>query len=571
MSSSVTTIEISDLETSSAYGFIINGADTDDYSGYSVSEAGDVNGDGLDDVIIGAYGADPRGSYSGASYVVLGEDSTNAIELGNLEAGTGNGFVINGSFANDYSGLRVSEAGDVNGDGLDDLVIGAYTADPDGNDFAGRSYVVFGTTETSPIWLTGLEAENGGGFVINGAYQGDYSGISVSGAGDVNGDGLDDVIIGAYGEATNGTNAGSSYVVFGSYSTSAIDLVDIEAGIGNGFVINGADASDYSGYSVSGAGDLNGDGLDDVIIGAYRANPNGTISSGSSYVVFGTTDSSAIELSDIESGAVKTLPSITGDGFVFSDNELTLTGSSEINATGDSSANILKGNSANNTLDGLGGNDIIKGLNGWDKLYGGDGNDKLIGGGKDDLLYGGEGNDKLIGGKGNDNLTGGAGRDTAIFGSGNNKIDLAITERQGTREGRDILTGIENVKGGDGNDLIKGDSVNNILLGEEDNDKLFGRGGNDTLDGGDGNDYLNGGLGKDKLIGGSGKDTFYLSANTGRDVITDYESKDKIKLTGELTENDLSIRQVGDNVKIKYDGDLMAIVQDTLISDLNFI
>ena len=91
------------------------------------------------------------------------------------------------------------------------------------------------------------------------------------------------------------------------------------------------------------------------------------------------------------------------------------------------------------------------------KLYGGDGNDRLLGGGKDDLLSGEKANDKLIG----------RGRDTAIFGSGNNRIDLANTNRQNTREGRDILTGIENVKGGDGNDLIKGDSVNNYLYGEK--------------------------------------------------------------------------------------------------------
>ena len=102
-------------------------------------------------------------------------------------------------------------------------------------------------------------------------------------------------------------------------------------------------------------------------------------------------------------------------------------------------------------------------------------------------------------------------------------------------------------------------------------DILIGKAGNDVLIGGGDKDKLIGGSGEDFLTGGVGKDIFYLSANTGRDTITDFESKDKLKLTGGLTENDLSINQAGHNVKIKYDGDLMAIVQDTLIAELTFI
>ena len=202
-------------------------------------------------------------------------------------------------------------------------------------------------------------------------------------------------------------------------------------------------------------------------------------------------------------------------------------------------------------------------------------------GAKDDLLNGRIGNDKLIGGGGNDQLIGGDGIDTAIFGSGNNKIDLAITERQGTREGRDILTGIENVKGGDGNDLIKGDSVNNYLYGEAGNDRLYGRDGDDRLYGRDGddvlfgevgNDIIFGGAGNNRLTGGAGRDKFCISFGDGRDVITDYTSgEDKIKLLSGIPEEFLNIRQVGEDVKIKYFGDLMAIVQDSLIADLTFI
>ncbi len=107
------------------------------------------------------------------------------------------------------------------------------------------------------------------GFVLEGIDAVDFSGVSVSSAGDINGDGYDDVIIGAY-DADIGADggAGESYVVFGKASgwSSSLDLSTLNGT--NGFVLEGIDADDFSGYSVSSAGDINGDGYDDVIIGA---------------------------------------------------------------------------------------------------------------------------------------------------------------------------------------------------------------------------------------------------------------------------------------------------------------
>ena len=111
-----------------------------------------------------------------------------------------------------------------------------------------------------------------------------------------------------------------------------------------------------------------------------------------------------------------------------------------------------------------------------------------------------------------------------------------------------------------------------ILIGKAGNDVLIGGSGNDRLVGADGIDKLTGGVGNDTLLGGSGNDIFQINTGAGEDVIKDYGyGNDRIKLLGGLTENDLTIRQAGDNVKIKYEGDLMAIVQDTLIADLTFI
>ena len=111
-------------------GFILNGIAAIDQSGFSVSDAGDVNGDGIDDLIIGAFGADPNGSFSGQSYVVFG-NSTGFSPTLNLSTLNGtNGFILNGIAEGDQSGNSVSSAGDINGDGIDDLIIGAIVCLP---------------------------------------------------------------------------------------------------------------------------------------------------------------------------------------------------------------------------------------------------------------------------------------------------------------------------------------------------------------------------------------------------------------------------------------------------------
>jgi hypothetical protein len=98
------------------------------------------------------------------------KDNTNAIELSDIAAGIG-GFVIIGESAGDYSGHSVSSAGDVNGDGLDDLIVGAFQADPSGQSHAGKSYVVFGKKDnTDAIELSAIAAGTGG-FVINGEFH----------------------------------------------------------------------------------------------------------------------------------------------------------------------------------------------------------------------------------------------------------------------------------------------------------------------------------------------------------------------------------------------------------------
>ena len=263
-------------------GFVLNGIDEDDIAGISVSNAGDINNDGVEDLIIGARGGDVNGnSNAGESYVVFGQNSAFNASLNLADLDGSNGFVLNGVASGDFSGTSVSSAGDVNGDGIDDLIIGANFA----NSNAGESYVVFGQDSgfNASFNLANLDGSNG--FVINGTSSGDFSGTSVSGAGDVNGDGIDDLIIGA--NFAN-SNAGESYVVFGQDSgfNASFNLANLDGS--NGFVINGTSSGDFSGTSVSSAGDINGDGFSDLIVGATNANVNNRENAGQAYVILGT-------------------------------------------------------------------------------------------------------------------------------------------------------------------------------------------------------------------------------------------------------------------------------------------
>ena len=274
------TIDLSSL--TAAQGFIIQGDDARDQTGRSVSLAGDVNGDGYDDLIIGAHYGDDGGTNAGEAYVIYGgPDVTGVIDLSGLT--TAQGFVIQGAEQADLTGESVSSAGDVNGDGYDDLIVGARLGDGS-SDRAGEAYVVYGgPSATGVIDLSALSATQG--FVILGDEPVDELGRSVSSAGDVNGDGYDDLIIGATGADGNSTRAGEAYVIYGGPSVAAtIDLSNLMAT--QGFIVQGDATADRAGNSVSSAGDVNGDGFDDLIIGAPYGNDGGA-DAGAAYVVYG--------------------------------------------------------------------------------------------------------------------------------------------------------------------------------------------------------------------------------------------------------------------------------------------
>ncbi len=223
-------------ERASMFGNIIYGV-----FGTSVSDAGDVNGDGYDDVIGGApnAGMGPGNMETGYAGLFFGGPSISSVE----------DVYFKGPIEWDHMGVSVSGAGDVNGDGYDDIIVGA---DEYVTNSIGHAYLFFG----------GARVDNIADVTMKGEEKFDSFGISVSGAGDVNGDGYDDVIAGARLHTSSmGYYAGRAYIFFGGPDMD--NVTDV--------VLDGSQSSDFFGISVSGAGDLNGDGYDDVVVGASGA------------------------------------------------------------------------------------------------------------------------------------------------------------------------------------------------------------------------------------------------------------------------------------------------------------
>lgn len=168
---------------------------------------------------------------------------------------TADGFIIQGDAGGDQAGLSVSGVGDVNGDGIEDVIVGAPQGDDGGFD-NGEAYVIYGQTGATrgTLDLSGLTANDG--FIIQGDAFYDNAGRSVSGAGDVNGDGIADLIVGAPSGDDGGVNAGEAYVVYGQAGATRTALSLNSLAASDGFIIQGGAAFDYAGYSVSGAGDV---------------------------------------------------------------------------------------------------------------------------------------------------------------------------------------------------------------------------------------------------------------------------------------------------------------------------
>jgi fibronectin type 3 domain-containing protein len=272
------------------------------YFGYSVANAGDVNGDGYSDVIIGAKYYDTANTDAGKAYLYLSNSS--GLQASPSWTSNGDNDQANANFGN-----SVASAGDVNGDGYSDVIIGAKYYDT-ANSNAGKAYLYFGIPsssglQASPSWTSSGDDQAGAEF-----------GNSVASAGDVNNDSYADVIVGAHSYDIVGGGEGKAYVYLGS--TSGLTPSWNSSG-------DGDQGGACFGHSVASAGDLNGDGYDDVIIGAYWYNTAGVPKTGKAYLYIGSssglqTSPSWTSSGDDQAGAcfgnsVASAGDLNGDGY----------------------------------------------------------------------------------------------------------------------------------------------------------------------------------------------------------------------------------------------------------------
>jgi hypothetical protein len=276
-----------DLTAIGTGGFRIDGA-AYDAAGTSVAAAGDVNGDGRDDVIVGAPGSNRNGRRdAGAAFVVFGKASTTGVRLSALGK---LGFRIDGATAQDFTGSAVAGLGDVDGDGFDDVAAGSPGLDAPGRAQAGGVQVVLGSASTAPV---DLAAPGSRASLLTGSAAGEWVGGALS-SGDVDGDGAPDLIAGVSQASHHGRpQSGSAYVVYGAALGRPIDLAGLGA---DGLVIDGGEDHGWLGASVAGAGDVDGDGYGDVLAGAPKSAPGGRDFAGSAWLVRGGPAGGVVDL-----------------------------------------------------------------------------------------------------------------------------------------------------------------------------------------------------------------------------------------------------------------------------------
>jgi hypothetical protein len=247
-----------------AVDLVLEGAEAGDVAGKRVAATGDLDGDGLADFAIGADRADPEGSASGAVYLWMGA-STGTLSLADAPA------VIHGEAIGDHAGSAIAGVGDVDGDGNNDLLVGAFDTDHAATN-AGSAYLVLGP-------FSGVHALSEAVARFDGEATDDNAGFAVAAAGDFDGDSYADLLVGAYGNDSGASGAGAAYVfrgpITGEYPLWTADIVML-----------GEQAGDQAGWDVAGLGDIDGDGLLDFGVGVPYEHGEGPYR-GAAYIVNG--------------------------------------------------------------------------------------------------------------------------------------------------------------------------------------------------------------------------------------------------------------------------------------------
>lgn len=270
-------------------GFVIYGAAANVNSGHSVSAAGDINNDGYDDIAIGAQQGVPVGGVNGTSggaYVVYGGPGPfpNPLDLATLTPAQG--FSIPGEFPEGVMGFAVAGGGDINNDGLEDLVVSAPYADL-GSSLAergaGRIYVIYGQTGNFPPVFDVTTLNGSNGFTVSGYRRYNSTGRDLRFLPDFNGDGINDLLIGEDSYNMWLSPTGDARILYGKSTPFPANMPASALDGANGVWFKGEQSGDLFGYSIGGE-DVNGDCLTDIVIGAPGADSFNVNNAGEAYL-----------------------------------------------------------------------------------------------------------------------------------------------------------------------------------------------------------------------------------------------------------------------------------------------